>query len=236
MAKKGPMNGETAKPGDAPLADEAASVAATAADGAEGEAGEDTTAVAEGAAADLSPGDLDAGTDAEAGAAAIAVSADDDHGHHGGAADDASGAGDAKVPERLEASDAAPEAGDVIDVVQQPLFIPAAASISLPQMFLALGTDTPDDEIGLTEIAITDLLHVGRLDQATVTASVDMIAEAGLVKRMVSTVFLLGRRADEPDVLLGRCGLQTPVQFGAGNGLHLPARSLIIERIGADAE
>lgn len=203
MAKKAADDGAIAKPGDAPASGPAADAETAAAAGAAGDAGEGAAAVAEDGAAVPAADAVEPQPDAAPAAGADAVPAD-------GAGGDASQLG----------ADAT--ATDDFAEDTRPL-----------RFFLTLGNTAPDPDIGLTEIAAVNMIK-GRARSATVSVAVDLIAEPELLKREVSAVFLLAARGDDAPSRehFAVSELVTPVNFGAGNGLHLPARSLVLQEPG----
>lgn len=221
MAKKGVTNGASDQQGvtsTAAAPDDAAEAASNT-----GETGATETALAEAGAAtaeDASAGAAGTGS-GEAGPAETALAED-------GTAvrtDDDLEPQPAAAPN--DAGDAGGGAGDASETPEP--YQPDPHPISGPaRLFLTLGVDAPDPDIGLTEIPATSVVPARR-ETGTVTLAVDLIAEPELLKREVSTVFLVALVGEPAEtIILAASQLVTPVSFGAGNGLHLPSRSLVL--------
>lgn len=101
--------------------------------------------------------------------------------------------------------------------------------VDAPRWFLALGDEKGVDfEIAPLDIGEAELVPGNRAGTKTLGAAITFAAEATLYKRPVTQVHLYMKRSGQDAALVARSELGTAVLFGEGNGLHLPARSLVL--------
>ena len=130
------------------------------------------------------------------------------------------------VPDQTQPADATDPAPDATDPEPEPDDVVVA-----PRLFLVLGNDAPDADLAPLEIAAGELVAGNRAGCATNCTALDMPAAPELSKRSVSRVFLVSQIGAQPADVLASSPLETAIHFGAGNGLHLPARSLLLKSV-----
>lgn len=135
--------------------------------------------------------------------------------------------GEATQPDRNAAADGAGDQGAGNADGEAGAGDPAPIAAWPPTLLLGLGDASgPDHEIAPVEVRPEDFEPRGTKGHVTVTRPLDIAVSPQLLPRQIDRVVLVEVTGGEA-VVKAESLLVTPVFVGSGNGLHLPARSLM---------
>lgn len=107
----------------------------------------------------------------------------------------------------------------------------AKAALAIGPARRALVLEAGNDVCRPVEVLASSLAVAG--DALTVTVAVELLAPVDMPERLVDRVLMIEIPGEEdlPAFTTHTATLVSPVRFGAGHGLHLPAGSLLLRSI-----